>query len=548
MTFCQGPSPTTSRDGSPRRSCTNPKSVVNGSWAARWRARALRHRAQSAAHRRSFRGDRGAGRLLAELNWRRDQRRREADYISKTYARVHADGGGVAATARRTTRTQAEAARARSDRAAERPGRPAGKPIDSMRYRAIYKLWPDFPVYSQIYRSVATIKSDAAVRSYGAGGSGIVWAVIDSGIDREPSPLRHRERPHAPVTRSAGSASLLRRQRRHRRRAGYSVRGAGATRSGCATSAQTPMPRRQEHQQFRRQAQGAPRGASRAGADRRFRPWHTRRRDHRRHGQERTKVQLLERTEHVNERGELERGQFEQTGTMPAEQVRGMAPNCRLISLRVLDGNGEGRSSDVIRALAYVRERLNDNPKLLRVHGVNLSVGYEFDAEMFACGQSPICAEVNRLVQSGVVVVAAAGNTGFGTVGVGGAARPRSGCRTRSTIRATPSSAITVGATHRDSPYTYGVSYFSSKGPTGDGRLKPDLVAPGERITSCGAGRRLKKAKAAPVGRTLPRPSWRRSGATTWKTAGPAWRRRTCRARSRRSCRFGGSSSASRST
>ena len=54
-----------------------------------------------------------------------------------------------------------------------------------MRYRAIYKLWPDFPVYSQIYRSVATIKSDAAVKSYGAGGFGIVWAVIDSGIDRD---------------------------------------------------------------------------------------------------------------------------------------------------------------------------------------------------------------------------------------------------------------------------------------------------------------------------------------------------------------------------
>ena len=37
----------------------------------------------------------------------------------------------------------------------------------------------------------------------------------------------------------------------------------------------------------------------------------------------------------------------------------------------------------------------------------------------------------------------------------------------------------------------YVVSYFSSKGPTGDGRLKPDLVAPGERITSCAAGRWL---------------------------------------------------------
>jgi subtilisin family serine protease len=41
---------------------------------------------------------------------------------------------------------------------------------------------------------------------------------------------------------------------------------------------------------------------------------------------------------------------------------------------------------------------------------------------------------------------------------------------------------ITVGSTHHYAPFTYGVSYFSSRGPTGDGRLKPDLVAPGERI------------------------------------------------------------------
>jgi subtilisin family serine protease len=41
---------------------------------------------------------------------------------------------------------------------------------------------------------------------------------------------------------------------------------------------------------------------------------------------------------------------------------------------------------------------------------------------------------------------------------------------------------ITVGATHRYSPHLYGVSFFSSRGPTGDGRMKPDLVAPGERI------------------------------------------------------------------
>jgi subtilisin family serine protease len=45
-------------------------------------------------------------------------------------------------------------------------------------------------------------------------------------------------------------------------------------------------------------------------------------------------------------------------------------------------------------------------------------------------------------------------------------------------------------------PYTYGVSYFSSKGPTGDGRLKPDLLAPGEKILSCAAGKARAEAAA----------------------------------------------------
>jgi subtilisin family serine protease len=42
----------------------------------------------------------------------------------------------------------------------------------------------------------------------------------------------------------------------------------------------------------------------------------------------------------------------------------------------------------------------------------------------------------------------------------------------------------------------YGISYFSSKGPTGDGRAKPDLVAPGERILSAGAGKMRDRASA----------------------------------------------------
>ena len=174
-----------------------------------------------------------------------------------------------------------------------------------------------------------------------------------------------------------------------------------------------------------------------------------------------------------------------------AVRMRGVAPRCRLISLKVLNKDGDGRASDVMAALQYIREELNGDPKLLRVQGVNLSVGYEFDAEMFACGQSPLCVEVDRLVKSGVVVVVAAGNTGYGRIPAL-ARQTKIGLSNTINDPGNSALAITVGATHRDSPHIYGVSYFSSKGPTGDGRLKPDLVAPGERITSCAAGRKLK--------------------------------------------------------
>jgi subtilisin family serine protease len=47
--------------------------------------------------------------------------------------------------------------------------------------------------------------------------------------------------------------------------------------------------------------------------------------------------------------------------------------------------------------------------------------------------------------------------------------------------------AIAVGSVNADKPHVFGISYFSSRGPTADGRAKPDVVAPGERIASCDA-------------------------------------------------------------
>src|SRR3954471_24678667 len=163
------------------------------------------------------------------------------------------------------------------------------------------------------------------------------------------------------------------------------------------------------------------------------------------------------------------------------KQLAGMAPRARLVSLKVLGSGGtlQDRVHRVIQALAYVREVNGDGVDGMRIHGVNLSVGYEFDPRWFACGRSPLCQEVNRLVRSGVVVVVAAGNSGYGSLSVLMDAPSKFGLGMTINDPGNAELAITVGSTHRTAPHTYGVSYYSSKGPTGDGRDKPDLLAPG---------------------------------------------------------------------
>ena len=161
----------------------------------------------------------------------------------------------------------------------------------------------------------------------------------------------------------------------------------------------------------------------------------------------------------------------------------GMCPDIKFYDFRVLGKTLQDTEFAIIAALQYLRY-LNERHTYLSIHGANLSLSIPHDVRNFACGRTPICNECERLVESGVVVVAAAGNLGYQRF------ETKDGSYEGYTAFSVtdPGNAdgvITVGATHRYRPHTYGVSFFSSRGPTGDGRLKPDLVAPGERIESC---------------------------------------------------------------
>ena len=162
----------------------------------------------------------------------------------------------------------------------------------------------------------------------------------------------------------------------------------------------------------------------------------------------------------------------------------GMCPDIRLYDFRVLGAAStlEDTEFAIVAALQYIRY-LNESRSYITIHGANLSLSIPHDVRNFACGRTPICNECERLVESGVVVVAAAGNLGYHTFETKDGAYE--GFTAFSiTDPGNADSVITVGATHRSWPHTYGVSFFSSRGPTGDGRMKPDLVAPGERIRS----------------------------------------------------------------
>jgi len=154
-------------------------------------------------------------------------------------------------------------------------------------------------------------------------------------------------------------------------------------------------------------------------------------------------------------------------------QKAGAAPDASLVSLKVLDADGGGTVSNLIAALDWVLA----NHDAYNIRVVNMSVGAAVHESAWT---DPLTLAAKRVVDAGVVVVAAAGNFGKNAVGLpqyGGISAPGN-----APWVLTVGGSSTQGTSTRTDDI---VGAFSSRGPTYlDWDAKPDLVAPGTGTVS----------------------------------------------------------------
>jgi serine protease AprX len=153
-------------------------------------------------------------------------------------------------------------------------------------------------------------------------------------------------------------------------------------------------------------------------------------------------------------------------GTSSGGKYRGPACEASLVGVKVLDANGQGSVSDIIDGVQWCLQ--NKDKYGIRI--VSLSLG---GPATESYRDDPLCQALEKVWKAGLAVFVAAGNEGPGTGTIG--------------TPAIDPVLITVGAA--DDKHTVGVeddavASFSSRGPTIDGLVKPDIVAPGVNIIS----------------------------------------------------------------
>jgi serine protease AprX len=140
----------------------------------------------------------------------------------------------------------------------------------------------------------------------------------------------------------------------------------------------------------------------------------------------------------------------------------GVAPGAALVGVKVLNSAGSGFTSTVVSGVNWVVQ----NKALYGIEIMNLSLG----SSGCSNGSDSLSVAINNAVSNGIVAVVAAGNSGPKTCTIGSPAAAQN--------------AITVGAMADVGELGFSIASFSSRGPTSDNRIKPDVVAPGVSITA----------------------------------------------------------------
>ena len=145
----------------------------------------------------------------------------------------------------------------------------------------------------------------------------------------------------------------------------------------------------------------------------------------------------------------------------------GVAPDANLVAVRVLDENGYGSLEQILNGILWVIQHQDE----YNIKVMNLSLSSDAMAPYWA---DPINRAVMMAWANGITVITSAGNTGSGPSSI--------------SIPGNNPYVITVGTfTDAYTPTDWEDDYlavFSGAGPTLEGFIKPDVIAPGAHMLS----------------------------------------------------------------
>ncbi|MFL2941229.1 MAG: S8 family serine peptidase [Candidatus Poseidoniales archaeon] len=144
-----------------------------------------------------------------------------------------------------------------------------------------------------------------------------------------------------------------------------------------------------------------------------------------------------------------------------SKPYRGVAPDAWLVGVKVLDGGGSGSFAEVMRGMEWTI----DNQIKYNIRAASMSLGGVWLVELTQEQEERVTHLANEMVAAGISLMIAAGNSAaYGTIGTPGAAKD----------------VITVGSTEDSKE----LAVYSSKGPTHEGQIKPNVAAIGSAVMS----------------------------------------------------------------